>query len=72
MERTKSEDQDHTYSEKTVSNSQSSELPTEPVKEDTEPSSKPTDQTHSSNDLKDENDKELFKPDSYFFQILRQ
>jgi hypothetical protein len=51
MERIKSEDQDHIYSEKTVLNSQFLELLTEPVKEDTEQSSKPTDQTLSSNDV---------------------
>ena len=47
----KSEDQDLTCSEKTDLNSQFSELPTEPVKEDTEPFSKPTDQILSSNDV---------------------
>ena len=47
----KSEDQDLIYSEKTDLNSQSSELQAEPVKEDTEPFSKPTDQILSSNDV---------------------
>ena len=59
MEKTKSEDQNHTCSEKTDSDSQSSEPAEEPVKADTEPCSRPTDQTPSSN----EHDKELFKPD---------
>lgn len=47
----KSEDPDHTYSEKTDSNSPSSETPIEPVKADTEPPSKPTDPILSDNDV---------------------
>ena len=58
-ERTRSEDQNHTCSEKTASDSQFWEPAEEPVKADTELSSRPTDQIPSSN----EHDKGLFKRD---------
>lgn len=50
-QRTKSEDQNLTCTEKTDLDSQFLELPTEPVKENTEPFLKLTDQILSSNDV---------------------